>query len=98
MTYYFMTIVLLILSVPIYEILANQIKCQKFALKNEGQGHKGENRDLHHSTANVCTYIDFLRILANIESGATGLKIIKSQVVILLQNVSRSIRSKDLLF
>ena len=29
----------------IYEIFINQIKCKKFDLENEGQGHDGEKRD-----------------------------------------------------
>ena len=50
-----------VLSVVIYPISANEIKCQMFHLENDGQGDKGENQDLHDLTANV--YIsEFFRI------------------------------------
>ena len=36
-----------------HEKFANQIKCQKFDIEDEGQGHGAEKRDLRHSTGNV---------------------------------------------
>ena len=40
-------------SLTHYEIFSKQIKCQKFDLGNESQGHEGEIRELRHSTENV---------------------------------------------
>ena len=39
-------------SVAIYEIFTNQLKCQKVNLGNEGQGKKKEKQDLCQLTAN----------------------------------------------
>ena len=56
MTSYVLAIVIFALSRTIYEIFANQIKCQKFDLQNEDQ-RLGENRDLRHTTRNVRFHI-----------------------------------------
>ena len=48
-----MAVVILALSVAIYEIL--QIKCKSVALSIEGQS-EGEKRDLRHSSADVLIY------------------------------------------
>ena len=42
----------------IYEIFANQIKCKKFDLENEGQDQGGEKLDLSHSTGKVWFYVN----------------------------------------
>ena len=55
-TSYLMTMVMFALSLTIYEIFENQIKCKMFYLKNEGQGQVGK-RDLRHSTGNVRIFI-----------------------------------------
>ena len=46
------------LSITVYEIFADLIKCQKFDLENEEQDQEGEKRNLHHSTGNVRFYIN----------------------------------------
>ena len=53
LTSYLMSLVMFALSLTIYEIFANQIKCQNLDLESEGQG--GEK---HHSTKNVRLHID----------------------------------------
>ena len=69
MTLYLMAIVLFALSLSpftSYLQIANQIKCQKFDLENEGQDQEEEKLDLHHLTGNVRFYISaFFRIIAN---------------------------------
>ena len=40
------------LSLTIYEIIANQIKCTKFDLENKGQGQGVEKLGLRHSIGN----------------------------------------------
>ena len=47
-----MTIVMFALSLTIYEIFDNEIKFEKFDLKNYDQGREGENHDLCHKTGN----------------------------------------------
>ena len=42
-TSYMMAILMIDLSLTIYKIFANQIKCKKFDLKYGGQGQGGEN-------------------------------------------------------
>ena len=51
-TSYLIAITMFALFVIIYEIFANQIKCQKFDLENEDKG-EGEKRDRCHLTDNV---------------------------------------------
>ena len=60
MTSYLMTPVTIALSFTIYEIITNQIKCQKFDLENEGRGQVVEKRDLCRSTEYVRILIDGL--------------------------------------
>ena len=48
MASYLVTTVMFVGSVTIYDIYANQIKCQKFDLENEGHGQGGEKGDLRH--------------------------------------------------
>ena len=43
MTSYLTAMVMCALSATIYEIFAKQINCQKFDLKNEGEGQRVEN-------------------------------------------------------
>ena len=45
MTSYSIAIVIFALSFTIYEIFANQIKCEKFDLDNESQAQAGEMRE-----------------------------------------------------
>ena len=40
------------LSLTVYEIFTNKIKCQTFDLENEGEGQGGEKRDWRNSTGN----------------------------------------------
>ena len=54
MTSYLIAIVLFSLF---YEIFANQIKCPRIDLENEGQGQGGENLDLCYSIGNVPFHI-----------------------------------------
>ena len=54
---YLMTMVMIALSVTIYEIFTSPIKCQRFDLENEGEGQEGENQNVCHLTGNVWFYI-----------------------------------------
>ena len=57
-----MAIVMLALSIAVFEIIANQIKCQKFDLENEGQAQLEEKLDLRRSTGNCRFYLaDFFQ-------------------------------------
>ena len=51
------------ISVTIYEIFANQMKCKKFDLENECQGQRGEKLDLRHSIENVRLVFFFIEFL-----------------------------------
>ena len=53
-----MAIVMFALSLTVNKIFANQEKLQKFDRENEGHGQVVEERNLHHSTRNVCNHID----------------------------------------
>ena len=58
---YLMATAMFALSTTLYEILANQIKRQKFDLENEGQDRGGEKQDLRRWTGSDRFYIgDFL--------------------------------------
>ena len=54
MTFYLLAIVM---SFTVYEIFANQIKCQKFDLENEDQGQGEEKPGLRHSAGDVLFYV-----------------------------------------
>ena len=45
------------LPLTIYKLIANQIKCHMFDLKNEDQGQGGKKQNLHHLTTNIRFYI-----------------------------------------
>ena len=50
------------LSLTIYEIFANQKKCQNFDLETEGRGQGREKLVLRHTTRNNRFYVgDFLK-------------------------------------
>ena len=51
------TIVNFVLSLIIFEIFANRIKCQKFNLESDCQSQGGEKWDLRHLTGNAQIYI-----------------------------------------
>ena len=53
MTSYLIAIVMFALSFTVNEMFANQIKCKQFDVENDGQGQRGEKRDLYRSTGNV---------------------------------------------
>ena len=46
------------LSLTVYKILANEIKCKTFDFENEDQGPGGEERKLQHWSGNVRLYRD----------------------------------------
>ena len=53
------------LSLSIYEMFANLIKCQNFNFENEGNGRGSRKWDSRHWTGNDRFHIgDFIRILA----------------------------------
>ena len=64
-TSYLTAIVMFALSLTVYEIFANLIKCENFYLENEGQGEGREKGNLCHSTGNARFHIgDFFIIVA----------------------------------
>ena len=60
MTSYISAIVLFALSLTYYYIFANDIKCQKFDLENEGYGQGVKKLDWQHSTGNDLCYIQLV--------------------------------------
>ena len=61
---YFMAIVTFSISVAIYEIFTNQIKCKMSDLENESHGKEWKKWDLFHFTGNDWIYIgDFFQNL-----------------------------------
>ena len=70
---YLMTISMSVRSFTIYEIIANQVKYQKFVLENAGQGHEEEQRHMRRSIGNLRYFaVDcFLRILASLQNTLT---------------------------
>ena len=56
-TFYLLAIVTFALSLTIYEIFANREKCKNIDLKNEGQVHGVEKRNLRQSIRNVLIHI-----------------------------------------
>ena len=53
MTSYLMAIAMFALSLIYYKTFANQIKCQKMELDNEGQGQLGENGTSTQTAGNM---------------------------------------------
>ena len=53
LTSYLMAIVMFALSLTVYETFANQEKCHKFDLENEGYCQGVEKLDLRHATESI---------------------------------------------